>query len=220
MARVTITDLQRMKAEKKKIVVMTAYDYSMAGILDRAHLDIILVGDSGGRNLLGHEDNNSVTMDEMVLMTRSVSRGAKRAMVIGDMPFMSYQVGIEESLRNAGRVIQEGGAQAVKLEVGAHYAPTVEAIVKAGIPVMGHMGLTPMVTSVREDFGPRVCTSMKIKCGGTRARCRPRELSLCCLREYRPTSPSASPRKQSSPPSPALAQATIATARSVLRTES
>ena len=146
MARVTITDLQRMKAEKKKIVVMTAYDYSMAGILDRAHLDIILVGDSGGRNLLGHEDNNSVTMDEMVLMTRSVSRGAKRAMVIGDMPFMSYQVGIEESLRNAGRVIQEGGAQAVKLEVGAHYAPTVEAIVKAGIPVMGHMGLTPMAT--------------------------------------------------------------------------
>jgi 3-methyl-2-oxobutanoate hydroxymethyltransferase len=146
MARVTITDLQRMKAEKKKIVVMTAYDYSMAGILDRANLDIILVGDSGGRNLLGHEDNNSVTMDEMVLMTRSVSRGAKRAMVIGDMPFMSYQVSIEESLRNAGRLIQEGGAQAVKLEVGAHYAPTVAAIVKTGIPVMGHMGLTPMVT--------------------------------------------------------------------------
>ncbi|HEY3303740.1 MAG TPA: 3-methyl-2-oxobutanoate hydroxymethyltransferase [Candidatus Binatia bacterium] len=146
MASVTITDVQRMKLEKKKIVVMTAYDYSMAAIIDRANVDMLLVGDSGGRNLLGHEDNNSVTMDEMVLMTRSVSRAARRAMVIGDMPFMSYQVSVEDALRNAGRLIQEGGAQAVKLEVGADYAPTVEAIVKAGIPVMGHMGLTPMAT--------------------------------------------------------------------------
>ncbi len=146
MAKVTIPDIQKMKTEKKKIVVMTAYDYSMAGIIDRANVDILLVGDSGGRNLLGHEDNNAVTMDEMVLMTRSVSRGAKRALVIGDMPFMSYQVSIEEALRNAGRLIQEAGAQAVKLEVGADYAPTVAAIVKAGIPVMGHMGLTPMAT--------------------------------------------------------------------------
>jgi 3-methyl-2-oxobutanoate hydroxymethyltransferase len=146
MATVTINDIQRMKQEKKKIVVMTAYDYSMAAIIDRANVDMLLVGDSGGRNLLGHEDNNSVTMDEMVLMTRSVSRAAKRAMVIGDMPFMSYQVTVEEALRNAGRLVQEGGAQAVKLEVGADYAPTVAAIVKAGIPVMGHMGLTPMAT--------------------------------------------------------------------------
>jgi 3-methyl-2-oxobutanoate hydroxymethyltransferase len=118
----------------------------MASIIDRANVDMLLVGDSGGRNLLGHDDNNAVTMDEMVSMTRSVSRGAKRALVIGDMPFMSYQVSIEEALRNAGRLIQEAGAQAVKLEVGADYAPTVEAIVKAGIPVMGHMGLTPMAT--------------------------------------------------------------------------
>jgi 3-methyl-2-oxobutanoate hydroxymethyltransferase len=146
MPRVTINDLQRMKQEKKKIVVMTAYDYSMATIIDRANVDVILVGDSGGRNLLGHEDNNSVTMDEMVLMTRSVSRGTRRAMVVGDMPFMSYQVTVPEAVRNAGRLIQEAGAQAVKLEVGADYAPTVEAIIKAGIPVMGHMGLTPMVT--------------------------------------------------------------------------
>ena len=146
MAMVTITDIQKMKLEEKKIVVMTAYDYSMASIIDRANVDILLVGDSGGRNLLGHEDNNSVTMDEMVLMTRSVSRGAKRALVIGDMPFMTYQVSKEKALRNAGRLIQEAGAQAVKLEVGADYAATVEAVVKAGIPVMAHMGLTPMAT--------------------------------------------------------------------------
>src|SRR5438128_5559439 len=146
MARVTILDLQRMKHEKKKIVVMTAYDFQMARIIDRAGVDMILVGDSGGRHLLGHEDSNSVTMDEMVIMTRSVSRGSQRAMVVGDMPFMSYQVSKEEAVRNAGRLIQEAGAQAVKLEVGADYALTVEAVVKAGIPVMGHMGLTPMVT--------------------------------------------------------------------------
>ena len=146
MARVSIPDLNRMRTEKKKIVVMTAYDYSMAQLIDRAEVDMILVGDSGGGNLLGHEDNNSVTMDEMVLMTRSVSRGSKHGLVIGDMPFMSYQVNKEEAIRNAGRLIQEGEAQAVKLEVGAEYAPTVEAIVKAGIPVMAHMGLTPQTT--------------------------------------------------------------------------
>ncbi len=146
MGRVAIPDLQRMKSEKKKIVTMTAYDFQMARIIDRAGVDIILVGDSGGRNLLGHEDNNSVTMDEMVLMTRSVSRGTKRGLVVGDMPFMTYQISKEEAIRNAARLIQEGGAQAVKMEVGAEYASTVEAIVKAGIPVMAHMGLTPMTT--------------------------------------------------------------------------
>lgn len=146
MARIAIPEIQVMKQQKKKIVVMTAYDYQMARLIDRAEVDMILVGDSGGRNLLGHEDNNWVTIDEMVLMTRSVSRGTKRALVVGDMPFMTYQVTKEDAVRNAGRLIQEGGAQAVKLEVGADYAPTVEAVVKAGIPVMGHMGLTPMTT--------------------------------------------------------------------------
>jgi len=152
MPRVTIPDIQRMKREHKKIVVMTAYDFTMARLIDRIPVEMILVGDSGGRNLLGHEDNNSVTMDEMVLMTRSVSRGAKHALVIGDMPFMSYQVTPEEAVRNAGRLIQEGEAQAVKLEVGAEYAPTVEAVIKAGIPVMGHMGLTPQVALVSGDY--------------------------------------------------------------------
>lgn len=152
MSRVTIADLQRMKTEKKKIVVMTAYDYSMARIIDRAGVDVILVGDSGGRLSLGHEDSNEVTMDEMVIMTRAASRGAKRAMVVGDMPFMTYQVNAEEATRNAGRLIQEAGAQAVKLEVGSQHADTVAAIVKAGIPVMAHMGSTPMTNIGAGDF--------------------------------------------------------------------
>src|SRR5919106_3142215 len=146
MNRTTVVDIQRMKQEKRKIVTMTAYDFQMARIIDKAGVDIILIGDSGGRYLLGHEDNNSVTMDEMVLMARCVSRGSKQALVVADMPFMSYQVSRENALRNAGRLIQQAGAQAVKLEVGADYAATVEAIVKAGIPVMAHMGLTPMAT--------------------------------------------------------------------------
>ena len=146
MPRVTIPDLQRMKREKQKIVMMTVYDFQMARIIDRAGVDILLVGDSGGRSLLGHEDTNNVTMDEMVLMTRSVSRGSKHALVVADMPFMSYQVAQQEAIRNAGRLIREGGAQVVKLEVGSEYSSTVEAIVKAGVPVMGHMGVTPMGT--------------------------------------------------------------------------
>ena len=152
MSRVSIVDLQRMKAEKKKIVVMTAYDYTVARIIDRAGVDVILVGDSGGRFALGHEDSNEVTMDEMVIMARAAGRGAKRAMVVGDMPFMSYQVSDEEAVRNAGRLVQEAGAQAVKLEVGSEYAGTVAAIVKAGIPVMAHMGSTPMANIGAGDF--------------------------------------------------------------------
>jgi 3-methyl-2-oxobutanoate hydroxymethyltransferase len=151
MSKVTIVDIQRMKQEKKKIVTMTAYDFQVARIIDKAGVDIILIGDSGGRYQLGHEDNNSVTMDEMVLMARCVSRGAKRALVVADMPFMSYQVTREDALRNAGRLIQEAGAQAVKLEVGEDYAPTVKTIVKAGIPVMAHMGRTPM-TTIGSDY--------------------------------------------------------------------
>ncbi len=146
MARVNILDLQRMKKDKQKIVMMTAYDFQMARILDRVGPEMILVGDSGANILLGYEDVNAVTMDEMIVMIRSVSRGTRRAMVVGDMPFMSYQISKEQAVRNAGRIIAESAAQAVKVEVGADYAPTVEAIVKAGIPVMGHMGLTPMAT--------------------------------------------------------------------------
>ena len=152
MSRVSIGDLQRMKAEKQKIVVMTAYDYTVARIIDRAGVDVILVGDSGGRFALGHEDSNEVTMDEMVIMARAARRGAERAMVVGDMPFMSYQVSDEEAVRNAGRLIAEAGVQAVKLEVGSQHASTVAALVKAGIPVMAHMGSTPMTNIGAGDF--------------------------------------------------------------------
>jgi 3-methyl-2-oxobutanoate hydroxymethyltransferase len=146
MEQVTIPELQRMKRERQKIVMMTAYDFQMSRILDRAGVDIMLVGDSGGRSLLGHEYPNRMTMDEMVVMARSVSRGTKRALVVADMPFMSFQVRKEEAIRNAGRLIREGGAQAVKLEVGEAYSSTVRAVVTAGVPVMAHIGITPMGT--------------------------------------------------------------------------
>jgi 3-methyl-2-oxobutanoate hydroxymethyltransferase len=144
MAELTISELQRMKAEGRKIVMMTAYYFEAARAIDRAEPDVIMVGDSGGRFLLGHEDNNDVTMDEMIFMTRSVVRGTKHALVIGDLPFMSYQVSIEDAIRNAGRLVKETRCDGVKLEGGAEFAPTVEALLKVGINVLGHMGLTPM----------------------------------------------------------------------------
>ncbi len=121
---------------------MTAYDYEMARILERAGADILLVGDSGGKYVLG-EDDIEATMDEMVLLTRSVGRAAKRALVVGDMPFLSYQIDTRQAVANAGRFLKESRADAVKLEGGEPFASTVKAIVTAGIPVMGHMGLTP-----------------------------------------------------------------------------
>jgi 3-methyl-2-oxobutanoate hydroxymethyltransferase len=147
MAELTISDLRRMKAEKRKIVMMTAYYYEAARAIDRAGPDVIMVGDSGGQFLLGHEDNNDVTMEEMIIMTRSVVRGTRHALVIGDMPFMSYQVSIEDAIRNAGRLVKETRCDGVKLEGGAEFAPTVAALLKVGINVLGHMGLTPMNSS-------------------------------------------------------------------------
>ena len=141
--RITVAQVQRMKREGQKLVAMTAYDFELARIVDRAGPEMILVGDSGARYILGHDDFTAATMDEMVLLTRSVRRGTQRALVVGDLPFMSYQVSLEEAVRNAGRLVKEGGADAVKLEGGQDFAPHVRAIVRAGIPVMGHMGLTP-----------------------------------------------------------------------------
>jgi 3-methyl-2-oxobutanoate hydroxymethyltransferase len=157
--RITIPQIQRMKDEGKKLVVMTAYDYELARIVDHAGPEMILVGDSGGRHCLGYEDFASVTMEDMILMTRSARRGAKRALVIGDMPFMSYQVSVEDAVRNAGRLMKEALADAVKLEGGEDFAPHVRAIVKAGIPVMAHMGLTPQTAMavggyLNQDAGP------------------------------------------------------------------
>jgi 3-methyl-2-oxobutanoate hydroxymethyltransferase len=150
--KVTIRNLWQLKREGKKIVFGVVYEYQMARHADRAGFDLLLVGDSGGRRLLGHKKNSDCTMDEMILMTRSVARGAEHAFVVGDLPFMSYHVSIEEAVRNAGRFITEAGADGVKLEGGTDFAPTVAAIVKAGIPVLGHIGQTPMVSI---GMGPR-----------------------------------------------------------------
>lgn len=142
MARTTIADIIGLKRDGKRIIAMTAYDYQLARLVERAGADILLVGDSGCRHALGGDDITA-TMEEMLLLTRSVSRGAERALVVGDMPFLSYQVSHEQAIANAGRFLKEARADAVKLEGGESSAPAVRAIVGAGIPVMGHMGLTP-----------------------------------------------------------------------------
>lgn len=141
--RVTIQDVRRMKRRGERIAVLTAYDYSTAKLLDACAVPILLVGDSLGMVMLGAETTLEVTMDDMVRHTRAVVRGTSHALVVGDMPFLSYQVSPEDALRNAGRLMQAGGAQAVKLEGGRKMAATVERIVDTGIPVMGHIGLTP-----------------------------------------------------------------------------
>jgi 3-methyl-2-oxobutanoate hydroxymethyltransferase len=146
-ARVTVTKLKAMKARGEKITMLTAYDYSSARIADEAGIDTLLVGDSLGMVMLGYESTVRVTMEEMLHHTRAVSRGAHHALVIGDMPFMSYSVSPDEALRNAARFLQEGGAQAVKLE-GAADTHIVERMVASGIPVMGHLGLTPQSINV------------------------------------------------------------------------
>jgi 3-methyl-2-oxobutanoate hydroxymethyltransferase len=136
-----------MKGRGERIVMVTAYDYTFARLAEEAGVDSILVGDSLGQMILGHDSTVPVTMDDMVHHTRAVARGAPRALVVGDMPFLSYHISVEEALRNAGRLMQEAGARAVKLE-GAAVAGTVEKMVAAGIPVMGHLGLTPQSINV------------------------------------------------------------------------
>jgi 3-methyl-2-oxobutanoate hydroxymethyltransferase len=136
-------DLQAMKSRGEQISMLTAYDATMAGLLDRAGVDVLLVGDSLGMVILGGDDTLEVTMDDMVRHTRAVRRGAKRALILADMPFMSYQASTSDAVRNAGRLLQEGGAAAVKLEGGAPMLTTVERLVSVGIPVVGHLGLMP-----------------------------------------------------------------------------
>ena len=137
---VTSTSIKAMKG-KQKIAILTAYDYTSALLLDRAGLDVILVGDSLGMVMLGRKDTLAVTIDEMILHCRSVVAGVERAFVVADMPFMSYEPGVETALKNAARLVQEGGVRAVKLE--GPYLAEVKALTSAGIPVMGHIGLTP-----------------------------------------------------------------------------
>jgi len=141
--RINIIKIKEMKQKGEKIAMLTAYDYTTAKIVDEVGIPLILVGDSLGMVVLGYESTIPVTMDEMLHHTKAVARGANKAMVIGDMPFMSYHINTEDALRNAARFIQEGGAQAVKLEGGVTVAEKVRSIVSCGIPVMGHIGLTP-----------------------------------------------------------------------------
>lgn len=152
--RRTVKDFHEAAAGGRPLVLLTAYDYPTARILDEVGLDGILVGDSVGNVVLGYPNTLPVTMDEMLHHVKAVARGLRKTFLIADMPFLSYQVSPEEALRNAGRFVQEGGAQAVKLEGGEEYAGVVEKIVSAGIPVMGHLGLTPQ--SVHRFGGYRV----------------------------------------------------------------
>jgi len=142
-AKTTVRTLRRKYRRGRKITMVTAYDYPSARLAEAAGLDVILVGDSLAMVVLGHENTLSVTMDEMLHHARAVKRGSERALLIGDLPFMSYQADVAEAVRNAGRYLQEAGMDAVKLEGGERVAQQVRAITEAGIPVMGHLGLTP-----------------------------------------------------------------------------
>ncbi|MBP1744087.1 MAG: panB [Firmicutes bacterium] len=148
----TVSSFHEAKMAGDKISMLTAYDYSTAKLLDDAGIDCLLVGDSLGMVMLGYEDTLQVTMDDIIHHTRAVARGVKRAMVVADMPFLSYHISAEESVRNAGRLIQEGKAHAVKLEGGRDVIDKVSAIVKAQIPVMGHLGLTPQSVNMFGGF--------------------------------------------------------------------
>ena len=141
--QVTIHTLKKLKTAGQKICMVTAYDATFARLFDEAGADVLLVGDSLGMVVQGHDSTLPVTMDQMVYHSRAVTRGAKRAHVVGDMPFMSYQNSVEEAVTNAGRLVAEGGVGSVKLEGGAEFADVVTRIVRASIPVMGHLGLTP-----------------------------------------------------------------------------
>ncbi len=141
--RTTILSIQKMKAERQRIPMITAYDAAMARLVEEAGIPMILVGDSLGTTVQGHETTIPVTLEDMIYHTRMVARGTSKALIILDLPFMTYTVSVEQALTNAARAIQEGGAGAVKMEGGEHMAPTVARVVQAGIPVMAHIGLTP-----------------------------------------------------------------------------
>jgi 3-methyl-2-oxobutanoate hydroxymethyltransferase len=141
--KVTKNTLLNMKRKGEKIAALTSYDYLSTKILDEGGIDLILVGDSLGMVIMGYENTLPVTMEEMIHHLKAVTRARPRALVAGDLPFMSYQASVEDAVRNAGRLVKEGGAESVKLEGGERYVPVIEAIVQASIPVVGHLGLTP-----------------------------------------------------------------------------
>lgn len=149
---VTVPRLAKMKRDAQRITVVTAYDATFARLFDQAGIDVLLVGDSLGMVIQGHDSTLPVTVDEVVYHCRAVARGTRRAQIVGDMPFLSWQVSPEDALRNAGRFLSEGGAHAVKLEGGVDAARTIERIVHAGIPVMAHVGLTPQSVHAMGGF--------------------------------------------------------------------
>jgi 3-methyl-2-oxobutanoate hydroxymethyltransferase len=151
--KITVRDFQRKKESREPIAMLTAYDYPVARALDRAGIDSILVGDSLGMVALGYANTLPVTMDQMIHHGKAVARGATRALLIGDMPFLSYQASPADAVRNAGRFLQESGMEAVKLEGGREMLPAIQAVLDAGIPVLGHLGLTPQ--SVHKFGGMR-----------------------------------------------------------------
>jgi 3-methyl-2-oxobutanoate hydroxymethyltransferase len=151
---VTIRHLQKFKRDGRKIVSVTAYDYTFAKLVDQAGVDLILVGDSLGNVIQGQETTLPVTLDDIIYHSRAVRRGLRRAHLVGDMPFMTYQISTEQAMTNAARLMREGGVQSIKLEGGRERAETVRALVSAGIPVMGHLGLTPQ--SIHQLGGHRV----------------------------------------------------------------
>ena len=151
-SKVSVSDIIQAKKEGRRLVMVTAYDYPFGLMADEAGVDMALVGDSLGMVVLGLDSTVPVTLEMMIHHIRAVVRGCKRAMVIGDMPFMTYNTGIRDAVINAGRLMKEGGCDAVKLEGGVEFAPVVQAIVKAGIPVQGHVGLTPQTASSLGGF--------------------------------------------------------------------
>ncbi len=152
--KVTKITLLKMKRKGEKIAAITSYDYLSTRLIDDTGIDCILVGDSLGMVVMGYDNTLPVTMEEIIHHLKAVTRARPRAIVVGDMPFMSYQASVEDAVRNAGRLVKEGSAQSVKLEGGERYVPVIEAIVQASIPVVGHLGLTPQ--SLHEFGGYRV----------------------------------------------------------------
>lgn len=150
--KTTIKDIKQAKKENRKLVMVTAYDYPFGLMADEAGVDIVLVGDSLGMVVMGLDGTVEVTMDNMIHHIKAVVRGCKSPLIVGDMPFMSYNTSIRDAIINAGRLMKEGGCDVVKLEGGVDFASTVEAIVKAGIPVQGHVGLTPQTASALGGF--------------------------------------------------------------------
>jgi len=150
--QITIPEIQQAKAQGRKLVMVTAYDYPFGLLADQAEVDLVLVGDSLGMVVMGLDATVGVTMEDMIHHIKAVVRGCKGPLVIGDMPFMSYNTSIREAIHNAGRLMKAGGCDGIKLEGGLDFAPTSEAIVKAGIPVQGHIGLTPQTASALGGF--------------------------------------------------------------------